>query len=513
MRRLVISPLLFAAVSLLCVLAPGSVSAAPRGSLRVATLAQTSSAPVAQFSVSVVGASDPTQNARVHAPVAFDASASQGTGLSYAWNFGDNSTPASGAKVTHAFATVDDFMVTLTVTDATGQTATSSQTVRVVPYIDSLVGEPVISQVVPGEEVPIHLNIQAPGPATITASLSGDLMTSDPVDFSTIDQLEYVVLKGDVANEKNATIEKQIIEKPGGSIPLQSNVGVNVTYKTSAGTKVDLSFLGSLQKDTDPSKGYWSITYPDFSSIVGPTDPSQPDVENYYLKGDPGFHHPDDPLVRRYAIEAARGDGLFPTDPAQVMDNIYTFVGGLFGSNDPARLEPDTVVAQKIADGTLVPGQRDEQYICISQTYFLSSLSRTLGLPSRELTIALANPISQDSQGAWTVSYVQEGATQVWFAGAWHLYDTWLRIRKLSDYLIRKYAYQAWYTYSPQNYELRAKNGDGLGLYGHNFAIGEDQGVPADPSQWNLLDRETQSGITISGWPGSGSGPAAGSGS
>jgi len=206
-------------------------------------------------------------------------------------------------------------------------------------------------------------------------------------------------------------------------------------------------------------------------------------------------------------LQAARAGGTFPSDPAQVMENLYSYVGGLFGSDDPALLEPDTVIAKKIASGELVPAQRTEKYICISQTYFLSSLSRMLGLPSRELTIALGNPNVRDSSsGAWTVKYYQEGATQIWFGGAWHLYDTWLRVRTMPDYLSDrlaspKIAYVAWYAYSPQSFELRAKNNDPLGLYGHNFAVGEEEGTPASPEEWYLLDLQQRTGLTISNLP------------
>ena len=234
---------------------------------------------------------------------------------------------------------------------------------------------------------------------------------------------------------------------------------------------------------------------------LGATDPSAPDVDSYYLKGDPGFHHPDDPLVRRYALQAARGGGALSDDPAQVMDHIYNFVSGLLGSDDPAQIDPDGVIAQEISSGALVPGERLQKYICIGQTYFLSSLSRTLGLPSRELTIGLANPVSQYASGAWKVDYVQEGATEVWFNGSWQLYDTWLHIRNLNDYLLQKYAYQAWYANSAQHYQLVAKNGDPLGLYGHNFAIGEIEGVAASPDEWSFRDRGERSGVSVDGFP------------
>src|SRR6476620_10059283 len=90
---------------------------------------------VASFTVSIPGVSGASPNAPVHQAVSFDASGSQGSGIGYTWTFGDGSPNASGQKVTHAFSTVDDFNVTLTVGSATGPTASSSQTVRVVPLV------------------------------------------------------------------------------------------------------------------------------------------------------------------------------------------------------------------------------------------------------------------------------------------------------------------------------------------------------------------------------------------
>lgn len=470
-----------------------------------AVIAQQSGGPVASFSVNMAPLPPGQQNPRVHDILTFDAGTSQGNNLSYAWNFGDGSPSASGRQVTHSYNRVDDYTVTLSLVDGAGQTATGNQTVRIAPFVDSLVGQPPLGQVVPAGVTPATLNIQAPGPGDISASLSGDLLTSKPVPFSTLDDLEYVVLSGVVADETDPTIDQQIIQQPGGSVPLQNNVELDLHYQTSAGKDVDVTDTVSLQKDRDPSKGVWSITYPNFSLITGTTDPSEPDTSGYYLKGDAGFHHPDDPLVRKYAIEAARAGGNFPSDPSQVMDNIYAYVGGLFASDDPAQIDPDNVIAQKIASGELVPGQRLEKYICISQTYFLSSLSRTLGLPSRELTIGLGAPVSQNSAGAWTLQYYQEGATQVWFASSWHLYDTWLHIRNLDDYLNQKYAYIAWYSSSPHTFELRAKNGDGLGIYGHDFSIGEENGATGSPDEWNWLQQKQRTGLVIANFQNFGS--------
>ena len=457
--------------------------------------------PAAAFTIFLPGQSGSNANAHVHDSVAFDASASQGSGLAFGWSFGDGTPVAGGQKATHAFDLVDDYQVRLTVADTAGRTSSTTQTLRVIPVVQALVSDPPLKQVAIGAVIPATLYISAPGPVTISTSLSSDLIKGSPVTFSTGDTLALAALSGQVANESNPTIDQQIIQTPGGSIPLKGNVGVLVSYKTSAGAGVDLVYPMDLQKDPSPVKGVWSITYPNFSLVTGKTDPTQPDLDGYYLRGDPGFHHPDDPLVRRYAMVAARAGSALPDDPAQVMENIYSYVGGLLGSDDPAQIEPDTYTAQKIADGVLVPGQRAQKYICIGQTYFLASLSRTIGLPSRELTVALANPVSQSASGLWTVDYVQEGATEVWHDNSWHLYDTWLHIRQLDDYLIQKYAYQAWYSNSAQRTQLTAKNGDPLGLYGHDFAIGEYEGIPASWSEWTLRARRERSGVTVVDFP------------
>ena len=67
------------------------------------------------------------------APLAFDASAStssDGSALTYRWNFGDGQL-GNGAKIAHAFGAAGSFSVTLTVTDGASRSATASKTVAV----------------------------------------------------------------------------------------------------------------------------------------------------------------------------------------------------------------------------------------------------------------------------------------------------------------------------------------------------------------------------------------------
>jgi PKD repeat protein len=69
-------------------------------------------------------------NAEANQTILFDASTSQGSIVSYQWNFGDGGR-ATGRTVSHEFDTVGTFVVTLTVTDAYGFSASTSQSVSV----------------------------------------------------------------------------------------------------------------------------------------------------------------------------------------------------------------------------------------------------------------------------------------------------------------------------------------------------------------------------------------------
>src|SRR5262249_4470535 len=62
--------------------------------------------------------------------VRFDATGSGPNVASYAWDFGDGSTD-SGQKPSHTFATAGTYVVRLTITDASGRTATTTKNVPV----------------------------------------------------------------------------------------------------------------------------------------------------------------------------------------------------------------------------------------------------------------------------------------------------------------------------------------------------------------------------------------------
>lgn len=94
----------------------------------VSTATTKSAPPVASFAPSVLGGLAPL-------PVQFDGRASHdpdGSIVAWNWSFGDGST-GSGAMVSHTFASEGWYFVQLTVTDNSGATATSDQTITVKP--------------------------------------------------------------------------------------------------------------------------------------------------------------------------------------------------------------------------------------------------------------------------------------------------------------------------------------------------------------------------------------------
>lgn len=99
------------------------------GTLVIANAVPPNVAPVIDvFTVPVSAAEGET------AYFAASASDADGDSLTYSWNFGDN-TAGVGPSVTHTYSSLGTFPVTLTVTDAYGNTATSSSSVVVFPRI------------------------------------------------------------------------------------------------------------------------------------------------------------------------------------------------------------------------------------------------------------------------------------------------------------------------------------------------------------------------------------------
>jgi PKD repeat protein len=113
-------------VSLIVLDSQGTVSAVFSQNISIAPIPVANQAPSARFTAANV---DTT--AAVNATISTDA---DGTITSYAWNFGEptsTTNTATGNSATHVYGRTGSFVVTLTVTDNGGLTASSTQTVNI----------------------------------------------------------------------------------------------------------------------------------------------------------------------------------------------------------------------------------------------------------------------------------------------------------------------------------------------------------------------------------------------
>jgi PKD repeat protein len=93
---------------------------------RTVQVGPTNVPPVASFTFTNLGGNWVQFNAS-------GSSDSDGSIVSYSWNFGDGSAAGSGSVIYHPFPTASTFLVTLTVTDDDGATGTVSQSVALAP--------------------------------------------------------------------------------------------------------------------------------------------------------------------------------------------------------------------------------------------------------------------------------------------------------------------------------------------------------------------------------------------
>ncbi len=114
-------------VNLIVLDSRGTVSTVVSQNISVAPIPVANKAPAAQFTVATVLDNAAGFNATLSTDI-------DGTITSYAWNFGEplsNTNTATGNSATHVYGRTGSFVVTLTVTDNGGLTASSTQTVNI----------------------------------------------------------------------------------------------------------------------------------------------------------------------------------------------------------------------------------------------------------------------------------------------------------------------------------------------------------------------------------------------
>src|SRR5579875_1730315 len=166
-------------------------------------------------------------DATVNTPYTFDASGSQGSGLQYTWDFGDATQPATGVKVQHTYQAVNDVTVKLTVRDSAGNTATASESLRVIPAIGAFDGLPVLGQITPASAFKADLALDASGLSGFSVSVGGPLLSSRNYNYIGGGQTLVEVPTITVVNEDDPGVAPLMDESAAG-IPLANNVQVNI---------------------------------------------------------------------------------------------------------------------------------------------------------------------------------------------------------------------------------------------------------------------------------------------
>jgi len=301
-----------------------------------------------------------------------------------------------------------------------------------------------------------------------------------------------------IAGTSNSGIMEEIVNVGGsGRLSLKDMIDVQVTAdECSAPCEFRLS-------PTDEKDNILSIQYPDLSDLAGTPVPSDDEDGFYRKQGDIDFHHPSNDLVRKYAVEASaykykNNDFVFPDTISEVLENIYYYIIDLIDADMPYPPANDEDITSKINKTIFPKPPYEESHICITHAYLFGSFARTIGIPAREITIALGTSIGRTSQYVFGIFYpAQEAAVQVWYDDAWHLYDTYLEQRSLDGYLYLKryFAYRAWYSFNRQN----TLSFSGSSLKGHNFSIKPLTGSISDgyEYQWKHLHDDIRPGIVI----------------
>lgn len=348
----------------------------------------------------------------------------------------------------------------------------------------------------PADEFQFVAVVRAPDVSRVTMRLSGAPFLSASKSFDLVpgdNWLQVADLKVDT--ELEPVIREQVIRQVGGSIAIRDGaLALALDFSDLDGNSRTASFQPTVY-DFNHTDTVVKIEYPDLKRLTGLPE-NGAGVDNYYLRGDLDFNHPDDFYVRKLAIEAGRRGGVFPDDPEKVADNIYAYINATFGDAEPGDFNSDYNIARLIDDGTIVRGRLNGGYICIGQSYLMASLTRTLGMPSRELNLAVAKPSYQRADGVWVVTWFQEGAVHTWYNGQWTLYDLWIGFKGSNGYFTGDLAYQMWATYDRRATEFVTLNGVPTTLKGHNFNL-----FPGNPPQFEFVEERTKPGYRVVGMP------------
>ena len=301
-----------------------------------------------------------------------------------------------------------------------------------------------------------------------------------------------------IAGTANNQIMNTIV-RDNGVLSLEDTIQVTLEY----GEKVEEFILSPRKNNGDTL----AIQYPNFSLLAGVPDLEHWDENyNYYMRqGDYDYHHPDESLVRKYAIEASRGltTSGYPDDVSSAAYNIFLYIDCLL-EDWPPRTKPEDIrltdndlqIAMLLEDENLIPYLEGRLAICTTQAYLVTAFARTIGIPSREVNIAIATKVVWlEFAFRFYYGFPHAGA-QVWYDGEWHLLDSYFSITSLNGYLfLDDYffkddylfpAYRSWFAF-----DRRASSDMDYGGKGHAFDL-LSTGEPKVIEEWKHLKDDSR---------------------
>lgn len=415
----------------------------------------------------------------------------------YRWVFSDGPPPLTGARVTRSFGTVDDYTVMLTVQSGGTETTAGTRVLRVIPELRGVFASDWDGQFTPADLFQMVVVVNAPGLTTLNVRTAGALVGERTARYDLSGGENWLILEDmRLAGERDPIIREELLKRPGANIPLAGGMfTLALDYTTPSGREQTAGFTPAVHDFFQPDRRL-AVTYPRVWEFAGRPPPDM-EVENYYLRGDPDFSHTDDYYVRLLALEFGRRGGVWPDDPHQVAMNIFRTIDALLGDDDPGEFNNDYNFARLWEEGTLSRTTKNGNYICIAQTYLFTALTRTVGMPTREINNAIGEPRQQRADGVWQVRWWQEAGAEVWYNDAWHYFDTYYAVTERTAYLAKNLIYQAWNAFNQQSTQFFTVRGEPTGMRGHNF-----QAWPGDPPQWSFLEEVARPGVRVEGMTG-----------
>ncbi|HEV2119017.1 MAG TPA: PKD domain-containing protein [Candidatus Bathyarchaeia archaeon] len=180
-------------------------------------------------------------------PVSFDGTSSydlDGTIVGYAWDFGDGST-GSGATPTHGYSIAGTYSVKLNVTDNSGSTQVSTQTVTITdrPPVVSLTLSSTTAT--PGQAVILTISASDPDGTIASTTVNWGDGTTDTISGPpTTDSHTYSLASG--TSSKTYTISVTAHDNSGSTFSATSNPISVQTVQPSSNVSFPLYYFGIL---------------------------------------------------------------------------------------------------------------------------------------------------------------------------------------------------------------------------------------------------------------------------